>query len=140
MAVLPITPAEVKLGAGTHVVDNKGFAREDLVAGKIAYFDDVSKGYKLADSAALATAKVKGMVLNSPDDDQPVSVCLKGKVIVGASAAIRAGGTYVVNTNGDMVEADDALHAIGKYTSVVGIGLEAEDILLNPTVGDVQLA
>ena len=139
MAALVITPAEVKLGAGKQDVDRKGFAREALVAGKIAYFDDAAKGYKIADSAALATAKIKGMVLNAAEDGQAVAVCLKGKVIVGASAAITQAGTYVVFSNGDLIEADDALHTVGKFTSVVGVGLDSNDIDINPTVSDLAL-
>lgn len=140
MAVLPITPAQVKLGAGKQTILRSEKSGASLLAGKIAYFDTVARSFKLADSAALATARIKGMCLNDAEPDQPVDICTKGKVIVGVGAAIRPGGTYVVLTNGDMVEENDVLHAIGKFTSVVGVGLANEDIEINPTVSDVQLA
>ena len=140
MAVLAITPAQVKLGAGKHDVDKDGRAGVALVAGKVVYFDDAAKRYKLADSAALATAVVKGIVINGADVDQPVAVCRKGKVILGAAAAPRVGGTYVLNAAGNMVEENDALHAVGKFTSVIGPGLGNDDIDVNPTVSNVQKA
>ena len=139
MAVLPITPAQVKLGAGKHTVISSRKVGVAASAGKIVYFDDATKRWLLGDSVALASAKIQGMVLASADPEQPVDVCTKGKVIVGAAASIRVGGTYVVNVAGDMVEENDVLHGVGKFTSVVGVGLASDDIDINPIVSDVAL-
>ena len=80
------------------------------------------------------------MFLNDAAADQPTDVCTKGKVIVGATAAIHQGGTYIVApTNGKVIEADDALHVAGKFTTFVGVG-EAGDVMdINPTISDTAL-
>ncbi len=140
MAVLPIVPAQVKLGAGKHVINEGQLAGVAVAAGKVVYFDVATKRWLLGDSAALATAKIRGVSIVSADPEQPLSVVTKGKVIVGVGAAIRPGGTYVVLTNGDMVEENDVLHAIGKFTSIVGVGGVSEDIELGILASNVQLA
>ncbi len=140
MAVLAITPAEVKLGPGKHTIKKSEKAGEAVDAGEIGYFDTTVSKWKLGDSNTLAAAKVTGMFLNSGAVDQPVDVCTKGKVNVGATAAIHAGGTYIVSpTPGKVLEADDALHIAGKFTTFVGVG-EASDIMdINPTISDTAL-
>ena len=139
MAVLAITPAEVKLGAGKHTIISGRQVGVAAAAGKMVYWNEATKRWLLTDSVALASAKVQGMVLASADPDQPVDVCTKGKVIVGATAAIHVGGTYIIYSGGDILEADDALHIAGLFTSVVGPGLDNDDIEINPTVSDVAL-
>jgi hypothetical protein len=139
MAKLVITPAEVKLGAGKHTIISGRKVGVAAPAGKVVYFDDVTKRWLLGNSTTLAAAKVQGMVLASADPEQPVAVCTKGKVIVGATAAIRVGGTYVVEADGDMVEPDDVLNAVGKFQTVFGIGLANDDIEINPTISDTAL-
>lgn len=140
MAVLPITPTEVKLGAGKHVILTDRNAGEPLDAGEVVYVDTVTNKWKLGDSNTLAVAKIKGMAINGAALDQPVDVVTKGKVVVGVSAAIRLGGTYVISpTPGKMVEENDILHAIGKFTSFVGIGETGEVLDINPLVSDTAL-
>lgn len=140
MAVLAITPAEVKLGPGKHTIKKSEKAGVAVDAGEIGYFDDAAKSWKLGSSNALATAKVTGMFLNGGAADQPVDVCTKGKVNVGASAAIHEGGTYIVApTDGKVLEADDALHIAGKFTTFVGVGEAANIMDINPTISDTAL-
>ncbi len=140
MAVLAITPAEVKLGPGKHTIRKSEKAGESIDAGETPYFDAASKTWKLGDSNTLAAAKIVGMCINTADINQPVDIVTKGKVVVGATAAIHEGGTYIASpTPGKVIEADDALHVAGKFTTIIGAGLANDIMDINPTISDTAL-
>lgn len=119
MADLSITAANVV--AGNTATIARGVAGATITAGQVVYLDPVTGKYGLADvnSATPAVRNAVGIALNAASNGQPIAVCTKGPLTIGA--AILAGVAYYASgTPGGIRPVAD--NVTGDYTVLLGIG------------------
>lgn len=118
MADLSITAGSVLAGGGS--TKRAGTAGATITAGQVVYLDTSDGRYKLADADS-GTAAVRspfGIALNGASAGQPLTVCTRGAVTIGAT--VTAGTTYYLSPNpGGIAPLADLLS--GDYPTIVGI-------------------
>lgn len=135
MADLSITAANCVQGTNASVVD--GTLGATVTAGQSVYLDSVTTTYKLADAdASAAAAAAKGVALNGGASGQPVKVQNSGPITIGGTVVV--GKTYIVSaTAGGIAPESDS--ASGMYKTILGVGISATQIQLQPLVSGVQV-
>lgn len=122
MADLTITAASVIAGASAR--KKTGTAGATITAGKTVYLDAATNRYKLADcdDAAEAVRNVVGVALHASSDGQPLTVCERGPVTIGAT--LLPGVVYYLSpTAGGICPVADL--STGDYPVIVGIASSA---------------
>ena len=136
MPDITITPTSVLRVSGP---EGNGVAGEAITQGDVIYEDSSdSNKIKLTDAdASEATANAKGIALNAAGTGQPITYAKDGaEVNVGGTVAV--GTPYVVSGNaGKIAPASDL--ASSDYTTILGVGKTAANIVLNLQVSGVQV-
>lgn len=119
MADLAITAANVQPGSG--IKTKTVTAGEAIAAGKaVAYAADGGGMLADSDSATALIRSPKGIALNSAAAGQPVTVCERGNVVLGA--VLTAGVAYYLsNTPGGICPVADV--GTGEYATVLGLAI-----------------
>ena len=126
--VLPESGAEIQ----------SGYAGATITAGQALYKDSSdSNSLKPADADdTSAKATVVGIALNSASDGQPVDYQTRGNIDIGGTVTV--GTVYVLSgTAGGICPAADL--ATGDYTSIIGVGVDADSIKLGILNSGVQV-
>lgn len=137
MTDLVITAANVVAGNTATIVS--GFAEAAITAGQVVYLNPTTGKYNLADvnSATAAVRNAVGIALNNAANGQPIDVCTKGPVTIGA--AILAGVAYYASgTPGGIRPVAD--NVTGDYTCLLGIGASTTVLNVNIQSPGVPLA
>jgi hypothetical protein len=130
MADLSITPANVEQSVGAVIRHSRAAAA--ILAGQTLY--DVGDGtVNLADAdaalpAGAAARKCRGVALHGAAQGQPIAWQTGGRILIGAT--VTPGEIYVLsgNAGGICPEAD---LATGDEVVLIGVGFDADEILLN---------
>lgn len=119
MTDISITAANVM--AGNTATIARGTAGAAITAGQVVYLSPTTGKYDLADtdSATAAVRNAVGIALNGAAAGQPIAVCIKGPVTIGATIA--AGVAYYLSgTPGGICPVADV--ASGDYPLIIGMG------------------
>jgi hypothetical protein len=129
MADLSITAASVVAGSGA-TIDRSHNAGAAITAGQVVYLESSSSTYKLADCNS-ATAEVRtpaGIALNGAASGQPLAVCTKGSVTIGAT--LTAGVAYYLSgTAGGIRPVAD--NTTGDYPALIGMASSTTALVVN---------
>ena len=136
MADIAVTAASVLPGTTGADFEN-GTAGATITAGQLVYLDSTTNTYKLADAnASVLTAQVRGVALHASLAGQPLKIQRKGRWTVGGTVVV--GTVYVTSgTPGGIAPTTDLVS--GWFTAIVGIGVTAAMIDLQPIVGGVAV-
>lgn len=118
MADLSITAASVAAGSGATINRNNN-AGASITAGQVVYLESSSSTWKLADCNS-ATAEVRvpvGIALNAAGSGQPLAVCTRGPVTIGATL-VSGVVYYLSGTAGGIRPVAD--NTTGDYPAVIG--------------------
>ena len=129
MADLTITAASVVSGAGSLVAH--GTSGASVTAGQVAYLDEATDTYKLADnnSATAAVRAAAGIVLHASATGQPLAVHKRGPITIGATLTPGV-AYYLSDTPGGICPVADL--ASGEYPTIIGMAIST-------TVLDVKI-
>lgn len=136
MADITVTAANVVPGTTGAEFENGTFGAT-VTAGQTVYLDSSTNTYKLADAnASVYTANMRGIAMNGGASGQKAVIQRKGRYTVGGTVVV--GTIYVVSgTAGGIAPAADLVS--GWYTGIVGIGVTAAIIDLQPNFGGVAV-
>lgn len=137
---MSVTPADVLAGTGAVIEDQTAGAT--ITAGQVVYYDSADGLMKLAeaDSATAAARVPYGIALNGASNGQPLKVQRGGQIDIGATVV--DGTVYVLSGTAAGGIAPAADLTAGWFTSVIGIGIEPNDIkmpAMGPLVGGVAV-
>jgi hypothetical protein len=136
MAALSITAANVQPGTGA--ITRDGYALEAITAGQAVYRNSTTGLYGLADANG-ASADIRtpvGIALNTAGINQPLKVQTAGLITIGGTAVV--GTVYVVGSTAGAINPTTDL-TTGWYTSVVGIGYSATQLMVGVVVSGVAV-
>ncbi|TGP65447.1 hypothetical protein EN868_03075 [Mesorhizobium sp. M2D.F.Ca.ET.225.01.1.1] len=137
MADLTITASSVL--AGNTATIARGIAGATITAGQVVYLDPTTGKYGLADvnSATAAVRNAVGIALNSASANQPIAVCTKGPITIGATI-LTGVAYYASGTPGGIRPVAD--NVSGDYTLLLGIGASTTVLNLDIEYPGVPLA
>jgi hypothetical protein len=136
MANIAITAANVAKGSQGQVL--KGVtAGQAITAGQVVYLNTTDSKYYLAESDdTAAKANIAGIALNSaPGANQPISICTLDNDFTVGGTVVAGTAYYLSTTAGSICLASDLANP--NYVTLVGIGISATKIKLNPVVSGV---
>lgn len=127
MANLTITAANVlSTGTGNTVTVIAAVA---ITQGQAVYIDAATGYAKLAITTSEATAKVVGIAVNAAAAGQYVTYQKVGPITIGATTA--AGTAYYVSDTAGGICLESDL-GTGDFVSLIGFGISATQIYINP--------
>lgn len=137
MADLSITAANVQRGAGNRV--REGTAGVAITAGQSLYVDTAdSDKLKLADcdNASAIARTFAGIALHAAAAGQPIDYQYDGPITIGTTVAPGV-AYYLSPTAGGICPVADL--STGDYPTLIGFGISASVIDLNPVAAGVAL-
>lgn len=127
MADLVIVPTDVLPGEGAQYAN--GVAGVTIAAGDVCCLDTTTQKFVLANSAAVATARVRGIAAHGAAPNQPLRVQTAGHIVLGAGL-LTVGVLYCLSglTPGKISPNADV--GAGDFVTVLGIGQSATNLLM----------
>lgn len=136
MSDLTITAANVV--ADSDATIEWGTAGEAITAGQVVYRDSTTAKYMKADNnSATAEAKVpRGVALNGAAANQPLAICTRGSVTIGATLS---GGVayYLSDTAGGICPVADL--GTGETATILGISTSTTKLKIDIQPSGVTL-
>lgn len=133
MAEITLTTANVRSGAGgqpLQVTGSGAIAIGDMVA------PDGTK-YQKASKASQIEAQLSGFAISTCDADGDTFVLLKpGSTLKHTTAVFTKGQTYVLSTNGKMMDAGDI--TTGDWVTIVGVAKSTTELEIIGTATGIE--
>ncbi len=136
MSAISITAANVAPGTGAKFY--RGYFGATLAAGQVAYRDTTTKRFGLADAndASSIIRTSAGIAVCGGSAGQGALIQYGGLITIGGTVVV--GKVYVLGATAGSIHPIDDL-VTGWYTSVLGIGYSATQILLGILNGGVAV-